>query len=111
GFWSGDEAMNLATHEVEEVQFTRVVLAPADDATRRGDQFLMPGDLLPIVAKGPYAACVEVAVDVGADKVFQALAVIDVSTRQRAEIGVRMFDDWRQDWRRAALAFGAERVR
>src|SRR5262249_15209589 len=103
--------MDLPAHPVEEIQFARVVLAPADNATGRGDQFLMPGDLLAIVAKGPDSARVEVTVDVGADEVFQTLAVIDVAAGQRTEVRVRSLDDGRQDRRRAALALGPERGR
>src|SRR5205823_4892218 len=91
------EAMDLPAHPVEEIQFARVVLAPADNATGRGDQLLMPGDLLAVVAKGPDPAGVEVTVDVSADEVLQTLAVINVAARQRAEVRMRMLDDGRQD--------------
>src|SRR5262249_47631095 len=81
-----DEAVDLPTHEVEEVQFAGVVLAEADNATRRRAQFLVPGDLLAVVPKGPETTRVEVAVNVGADEVLQALAVVDESSRQRTEV-------------------------
>src|SRR5262249_38069393 len=80
------------------------------DALRGLRQLLLPGDLLAVVAQAPDAAGVEVAVDVGAGQVGQALAVVNVAAGQAAEVRVRVLGDRRQDRRRPLGAFRAEGV-
>src|SRR5262249_13614485 len=81
-----------------------------DDAQLGLGQLLVPGHLLAVVAHPPDPAGVEVAVEVGPREVLQALAAVDVAARQAAELGVRVFEDGRQDRRRPLLAVRAEGV-
>src|SRR5262245_28590389 len=105
--------MDLAPHEIEQQYFAVIVLGEADQTDRGAGQLDVIGHLagFAVVTKHPDPARVEIAVDIGASQLLEALAVIDVSARQRAEIGVRMLDDRLEDRRRPFLAFGPERMR
>src|SRR5579872_7265777 len=56
----------------------------------------------------PNATGVEVAIEVMAGQLGQALAVVDEAAGERAEVGVVVLDQRGQDFRRAELPLGAE---
>src|SRR5262245_21005994 len=70
----------------------------------------MLADFFAVVAQTPDPPGVEVAVNVRSHEFRQALAAINKPAGKRTKIGVRVFDDRRQDRRRPFLAFGPEWV-
>ena len=70
-----DQAQHLAAHEVQVVQFARLVLAEAHDALRRLGQLLVEGDLRAVVA---HRAALQVGVAVHDERGDRAALVLHV---------------------------------
>ena len=88
-----------------------MVFAEGDDARRDLGNLAVRDDFVAVEAGGPDAARFPVAADVGALQFREPLAAVDVAAGDAGRLGVREGEIRRQDRRRAALAFGMNRLR
>src|SRR5262245_60927269 len=110
-FRCGNQLVNRAVHEIDEVQLSGVIFAEGDDPERSVHEFLLHRDRFAVVAQRGDLAGVVVAVDVSARKVLALRAAVDEAAGHRTKIGMRMFDDRLENRRGSLFAIGTEGMR
>src|SRR5205085_1843176 len=123
-----DQLMDAAAGEIEEVDLSGGVLAPAHDAVRGAGQLVarpehrllqefgafvgLDADVLgETLLERPDPACIEIAIDVLPFELAEPLAVVNKPAGNRAKRLVPMLYNRREDRRRSPLAFGPEGMR
>src|SRR5262245_45853589 len=102
--------MDGAAGEIEEIDLAVVVFAPANNAVSRAGQFFVALQFAGAVAQSPDATRIEIAIKIGAFKLFQALAVINEPAGDAAKRGVIVLDDWLEDRRRPLFSLRPKRM-